>query len=572
MRPVPAMSAEERRAMGMVRNGAEDYEITPPFLSYRPDGQADLYRNTVIGLAVKWLGFEPLTSLFASWSGSSRAGMFDGIAWLGIEHYVYEKELPLRPYLAALRRECAAEFFSGRGGLSRQQMMSGGPLLQQQAARWESVLGRDPRFVFAKEKRLKEALELSGDLAPAEVLRTLREIIAEYFRFSDFRLSGAHRPSEGRSLFLRKERSHRDSLLQRGDWEDAAGGQRMGRTAAARAREEADREYIEACFGRPCLSARELARMEKVLCQDAHAFCRLWVCKSRPEHEHAEQKESLLFAREAAEQAGKNADFIRKERVMVQAGIRSLSARLAVMLENFAQELPETGVRGRLMGERAYRMPLLQDPAVFLKPAQDPRPDLSVDLLLDASASRTASQEMIAAQAYMLAESMMKCQIPVRVLCFRSLRGYTVLQILKEDKDRSAAPILQYFAGGWNRDGLALKALEYLDTLREDRSSRRLLLVLTDAHPSDSTEMPPEGRSPLKHNYEGAAAIEDTAAAAADLRKKGIRIAAVFTGSHSHLEALKTIYGNHFVRIRHMEQLAQEAGTLLEQELIQWRG
>ena len=100
----------------------------------------------------------------------------------------------------------------------------------------------------------------------------------------------------------------------------------------------------------------------------------------------------------------------------------------------------------------------------------------------------------------------------------------------------------------------------------------KLLLVLTDAHPSDSTEMPPEGRSPLKRSYDGAAATEDTAAAAADLRKKGIRTAAVFTGSHSHLEALKTIYGNHFVRIRHMEQLAQEAGTLLEQELIQWRG
>ena len=572
MRPAPAMSTEERRAMGMVWNGAEDYTITPPFLSYRPDGRADFYRNTVVGLAVKWLGYEPLTTLFSSWSGSGRAALFDGIAWLGIEQYVYEKELPLRPHLAALRRECAAEFVAGRGGLSRQQMMAGGPLLQQQAARWETVLGREPRFVFAKEKRLKEALELSGDLTPAEALQTVKEILAVYFRFSDFRLSGAHRPSEGRSLFLRKERSHRDSLLQRGEWEDASGGVSTRRTEAARAREEADRAYIEACFGPPCLPARELARMEKVLCRDAHALCRLWVTGSRRGSESAEQREALLFAREAAEQAGKNADFIQKERVMVQAGIRSLSARLAVMLENFAQELPETGVRGRLMGERAYRMPLLQDPAVFLKPAQDPRPDLSVDLLLDASASRTASQEMIAAQAYMLAESMMHCGIPVRVLCFRSLRGYTVLQILKDEKERAAAPILQYFAGGWNRDGLALKSLEYLETLREEPSSRRLVLVLTDAHPSDSTEMPPEGRSPFKRAYEGLSAVEDTAAAAADLRKKGIRLAAVFTGSHSHLEALKTIYGNHFVRIRHMEQLAQEAGTLLEQELIQWRG
>ena len=76
-------------------------------------------------------------------------------------------------------------------------------------------------------------------------------------------------------------------------------------------------------------------------------------------------------------------------------------------MENYARELPEISVRGQLIGEKAYRLPLCQDPAVFLKPSQDPLPDLSVTLLLDASASRTRSQEMIAAQAYMLAESMM---------------------------------------------------------------------------------------------------------------------------------------------------------------------
>ena len=58
-------------------------------------------------------------------------------------------------------------------------------------------------------------------------------------------------------------------------------------------------------------------------------------------------------------------------------------------------------------------------------------PDFTVDLVLDASSSRCQEQENIAAQAYLITQSLQELQIPVQVTSFRSIHGYTILQLLK---------------------------------------------------------------------------------------------------------------------------------------------
>ncbi len=59
---------------------------------------------------------------------------------------------------------------------------------------------------------------------------------------------------------------------------------------------------------------------------------------------------------------------------------------------------------------------------------EEEHPDFSVDLMLDALASRLGSQEIIAMQGYMIAESLRKCGIPSQVYSFLSIRGYTVMR------------------------------------------------------------------------------------------------------------------------------------------------
>ena len=113
--------------------------------------------------------------------------------------------------------------------------------------------------------------------------------------------------------------------------------------------------------------------------------------------------------------------------------------------------------------------------------------------------------------------------------------------------------------------GLALRAAgELLSSAPEEK---HLLLVLTDASPNDSHKIPPSGRFPLSRDYDGPAAVQDTAAQVRSLRQQGVRVAAVFMGENSSIPAAERIYGKNLARIRGMDQLARAAGQLIQHEI-----
>ena len=81
-------------------------------------------------------------------------------------------------------------------------------------------------------------------------------------------------------------------------------------------------------------------------------------------------------------------------------------------------------------------------------------------------------------------------------------------------------------AAGWNRDGVALRAMGWL--LRQRRSEQSLLLVLSDASPNDDQRIP-NGLGGWA--YTGKRGVDDTAAEAAALRLRGVLPVCLFTGS-----------------------------------------
>ena len=214
---------------------------------------------------------------------------------------------------------------------------------------------------------------------------------------------------------------------------------------------------------------------------------------------------------------------------------------------------------------------MLNDGRVFLRSEEESNPGFNVDLLLDGSASRLHCQETIAAQGYILARSLAACGIHVRVSSFCSLRGLTVARILKDFSEKNAErKIFNYFAAGWNRDGLALRmAGKLMDTAPADR---HLLILLTDASPDDSRRILPTGQSPLSRSYDGAAGVADTAEEVRALRQRGIRVAAVFMGENASAPDARTIYGHDLVRIQRMDQLAAAAGKLIQAEIRELSG
>ncbi len=559
-------SASARRARNIIWNAAGRYDFEPPFMAFFPNGTPDHYFNMVVGFVEKWLDMPRIWDFFARYEFDHRAQEFDEFLWLGLENCVYEKELAERPILCRLRGERAERFYREQANLSRQQMeYQSMPVYTQQEARWSEVLGRRAPLLSPREKRMAEALRFSGALDTDGVLGAMADFLKTFFRFEPTGASAAPRRAGTLArLLLRREHRRRDRLLVRtgtgeGDHPRAVllGHEGLGRHSAPT---EEDEAYVRAVFGRSALTDAERRVLENDLCLDEDADCRLWVTKGEgvdeTHPEAADVRESALRQRR------RNEAFLTENAAALQHTIKALSTRMETVLSSYLRHLPEPDRAGRISPEKAWRLPVLQDGRVFLKDGEEIEQEIFVDLLLDASQSRRNIQETLSAEAYIVAKSLTNLHIPVRVSAFRSIRGHTVLDVLKTAAQRDCRGTTRFYAGGWNRDSLALKLLGHLDDDPLLRGRRRLLLIMTDASPNDSTPIAATGRW-LPKEYEGAAAVKLTENAVRSLRARGIRVGAVFHGNSIHLEDLNQIYGHAYVRIRKATQLSQGVSDLL---------
>ena len=578
-----------RRARNIIWNAAGRYDFEPPFMAFFPNGAPDHYFDMVIGFVKKWLDLDRSWDFFSGYEADHRAEEFDEYLWLGLENCVYEKEVRERPVLAELRRQRAERFYREQASLSRQQMeYQSMPVYTQQEARWASVLGKHGPVLTPREKRMAEALAFPGSWDTDRILEAMEEFLVTYFRYR--KGEGEHgfrKPGALARLFLRHEHQRRDHFLVRtgtgeGDHPRAVNLGHAGLGKYHPPTEE-DEAYIRTVFGENMLTETEQRILTNELCVEEDENCRLWFVQFRrgntlPEREEKQRETeggspgklpAGRLQREASEvqaarerQKARNEAFFREHAEVLQGEIRTLTMRVEAILSSYARHLPEPARAGRICPEKVYRLPLLQDGKVFLRSGEETEQEIFVDLLLDASQSRMNSQEVLAAEAYIAAKSLTNLHIPVRVCTFRSLHGYTVLEVLKEAADRECGGIFRYYAGGWNRDALAIKALGRLEDDKALQGRERILLIMTDASPNDSAPAAaPDHRLPQE--YEGTVAVKAAERAVRNLRSRGIRTGAVFHGNPSHLGDLNQIYGHASVRIRRASQLSRGVSDLL---------
>ena len=574
-------TAEERRAANQVWAAAGAYGFEPLFLARNTDGTIDFYMNCVVGLVHKYYGDALIRSLFAAWAGDTREAMLDDLTWLYLESAVYTLELPKRPVLADLRRAHADYFFGIQYKLSRQEWMAKNQLVYTlQAARWRKVLGRNAPVMTPYESALCEAL-LPGTPPKPEELKTT--LLALYARFALFdgqihAKAGLHLHLEGllaafmtRTLPTQMVKTDRVTVEHSGSV-DAVGSSGLTadkRLAHITLKQNAaeDRAYIESCFGHSFYPPERLRKAEQELCTGNHLGCHLWFAAGTPSPEQAPTPEAKHLAEQAQLQAQRNREYYAKNRELHRSVVLRLTEQIRNCILVHQQPNARIARSGHLDPARVWRVPVLDDSQVFRCAEEENQPSFTVDLLLDGSASRLHCQEVLAAQGSILAESLARCGIPVRVSSFSSLRGYTVLRILKGFKDKSIQSIDQYFASGWNRDGLALRAAGDLVHFDPGPAGRQLLILLTDASPNDSRRVPPSPENPLGHEYGGSYGVDDAAAEVRQLRQKGLRVSAVFMGEDSSIPAAERIYGKNLARIRGMDQLARAAGRLIQNEI-----
>ena len=321
------------------------------------------------------------------------------------------------------------------------------------------------------------------------------------------------------------------------------------------------RRYVEDCFGVSLLTPSQLADMEHALCTGVHRNCRLHVTDGTPP-QRPPGPEAAWDAEQFRRQREKNRAYYQSQLSQNRLTIARLTQKLHNTL--LLKQEDDGGLcrAGALCPVLAWRAAALDDERVFTRRQPGDPGELTVDILLDGSASQNQQQEKLAAQAYIIVESLTRCYIPVRVTAFCSVSGCTVLRILRDyDHPEQNNRVMDYVSAGWNRDGLALRAMGRL--MRQTAGGKRLLLVLSDASPNDDQRIP-IGALPLGgYAYSGKRGVEDTAGETAVLRRQGIRPVCIFTGSDQELDNARRIYGAALERIPTAGWLADAVSRLL---------
>lgn len=580
-----------RRALNIIWTAAGEYGFEPAFMAFTQDGQPDLYMDSIIGYVRKWYDRETMQELFDTTGSSLMRETFDGILWIGLENCAFEREVRERPVLSELRHACAEMFFEQQFTKSRQQWMAQNSLVYAlQSARWNTVLGKEPGLVNPWEKNLFQELAFSGDWDARQIADHAYSVLRRYFRFSPGQAEHSLLLLLKNRLFSFPTRILPSRMMRAEDLTFSRDGSGNGIITARKSRnaglltaaeEENNRIYIQNCFGLPLYNTEESSQIEQLLCSGRHQGCHIYFTDGLRQAEESidvqtgkEPKNPASDGRiretirGAQAQADRNRTHYKERLHFYENCIARLSQQIRNALLVYPQPSRVAGRNGRIAPEKIWRAVYLNDERIFTEKFEEEQPDFSVDLMLDASASRLQSQETIAAQAYVIARSLHLCRIPVQVTSFLSLRGYTVIRRFcgydEMDKDER---IFDYFAAGWNRDGLALRGAGQL--MQDSPAKNRLLIILTDASPNDDRKIPPDraGGHPLSRDYSGEAGIEDASSEVRALKKSGVQVMAVLNGEDGSSEAVRRIYGDDFVRIEHLRRLSDAVGTLLQKKI-----
>ena len=562
---------ENRRADNQFWNGAGDYRLRSDFLAFDPDGGADLYFNTVIGQAYRCYDFKKLTNLFNTFHSQSSGAFYSDLFWLGLEGVVFRRTREERPVLEQLRHSHARQVVSQPRKSAQRESLDN--------LRWlwyRRALG-EPAQEDAWEKGVLDDLTFPVSASEEELSRRMEALLHKWFHRARKSVTDRQWAAfAGRDIFHRGKKTGglvRGNALRRlgqgGGGPVEEEGRRffwqkklLLRLGQGKTPEAILRRYVENCFGVSMFPPGETAAAEKALCTGNHKHCRLHFTRGvlpPGDGEGQTAWERAAFQR----QREKNRAYYQAHLVENQHILAQLAQRLqnTILLQS---DVSQSRTRaGGLLPGLAWRAGALQDGRVFVQRRPNELGDLSVDILLDASASQNQQQEKLSTQAYLIAAALTRCQIPVRVSSFCSVSGCTVVRIFRDylESDKNDA-IFDYVSAGWNRDGLALRAMGWL--MERQQSDHRLLILLSDANPNDDQKIPSGSFLPGGRDYGGKLGVKDAAAEAGVLRKKGLSPVCIFTGSDRELPGAREIYGRDLVRIPAIGWFADAVGKLIQ--------
>lgn len=547
----------QNRVYNRIWNGALSYRYKPTLTGSDLSGNPSFYMNLIIGLSIKYFGRETIENLFALRENNKKYERYDIFALYLLESYCYDKEVKQRPIIKDLRENYAKDFLADKNDLRRKNLALRENLYYALTMKKYSIV-LDRKFNLSnKEEDIYKNFHLDPATGPATLIANITYLFEKYLAFDKENKYKPHFPINF-SLFDLKgsyqlERSNRADIFKNNDSKKL---NPIGNFLIKR--KNAKRSYIEETFGKSLYSDEKENLINQIYATDKHKKSKIFFTKGIAKTNSDKINELNSKARES------NLNFYKNKENFYERIIKNLSKSIKLSLKSTEERDSQLDKTGNLSPNLAWKSQIPNYNKIFTKKTFDKKGDYTLDILLDGSASLLYDQEIVATEAYILSRALSKNKISHRVITYSTLSDYTVLTILKDfDEETDDARIFSYKSLGFNRDGLAFRS--YSSLIPQRKLKDHLLLILTDASPSDLRPLIKEGLSPNKA-YKEEPALKDTKEELDKLRRKNIKTCALI---HKDKASNATyLYYNSFYQVKDLNHLASLATKLIKKELL----
>lgn len=585
-KPTPIIKIKEeqrRRADNQIWNVAGDYDFAPQVRAYDEEGAAELYSNGIIGAYYKYFGTD-LAPLWQAVHAALAEDICEQLVWIGLENACFEKESASRPAFPALRRAYANKKLENlnidlpypydevyRLSLERMLYAAHGPNPAESKTTY-TPSGAAPSDLRHDPAALLDALLFTGDMSSEEITEAALDLLdrltllvpkEEVQEASErhFRLKLFHRAKKNN--VLPQIRKNGADLMEHGDPAPNLyinTGKHYIFDMSAGKSDETICKFIHDIFGTQLFPDAETDKLERLLCVGDHENCHLYYAIGDGSLPDDLQGYGGIMRRNAVAQMGRNRRYHQENLTVTRTAINRLKEKWQNAILTYRQDSCVRSDHGSIAPNRVWRTEKTNDARIFdrLIPADDG--DIYADILIDASLSQEERQMRVALQAYIIAEALTGCRIPVRVSSFCSVSGYTALTRYRDYGENNLNDrIFNFTTFGGNRDGLGIRMIGQLMERDNLWAEKRILIILSDTKPNDSINIISHGEAQL---YKGDAGVDNTAKEVRTLKNRGVSVLCVFTGTDTDIAAAHKIYNRDFVRIKDLGDFAQAVGNL----------
>lgn len=557
---------EKKRAANMIWNAAGNYNVSIGFRMYDNETRADLYWNTILGSSYAHFDWKRLKEFYNTFHETIGQGTYETLFWIALENATFEKEKNLRPSLLLLRKEYC-----------RQKLKEFMPSIAESREGWileghyRISIGEDSGLPDMVDRKLLSEVEIGADVDTEGFIKSLSDTLAKYFtylpgvsaRFQKHRFKvPIPRLFFGKKAGVSNEVSGATKLVL-GYVENQGGADASAFETDSekfnRVTEEGLRKYISSYFGKSIYDDKTSEKIQRECCVGNHTGTRIFF--TRGESEEKVTGFAAKMRTEMKKQYKKNEEFFFDNIGSNNAAILELTNRIKNALLTQLEPAVVYSKTGKLNPALVWKALYLNNNKIFEKQVAEGSGNISVDILLDASASQIHRMDTVSTQGYIISKALDNCHVPVRVWGYSSMNGYTVMNLYRDYNETSKNnEIFRFFTTGANRDGLALNAL--IEQMKKNTASHRVVIWLTDIKPNDMLEV--KGKS---RNYSGDIAVEDMTELVHKAKLENIYVLCAFTGDNADLPNVQKIFGRSFVKVKSLDNFASLVGNMLQAEI-----